>query len=203
MAVLAAVMMAFYPRGLMFLAGALVAEGFLSHRRFVALAQFPVLWLMVFLLSWHQIQALSEPLHIGLTNVFEWSQDARLPLAIIAFAAGTLTFTGIAGGYGLFGRMLRTPLFQYLGTISYSFYLWHALVMSSVKTLMKQSGLAAASGHGAQAVFLLLTLPFSLIAAHFSQRILERGAGLWLRRRLHHTIPLQTAALEHPQPSPG
>jgi peptidoglycan/LPS O-acetylase OafA/YrhL len=201
MVALAAVTLAFYPRGVLFLSGALVAEGFLNHRRFALVIRFPFLWLMAFLLTWHEIQVLSDPRHIAVTTLFEWAQDARLPLGIIAFAAATLGFAGIAGGYGLFGRMLRTPVLQYLGTISYSFYLWHPLAMSSVKTLMKQTGLAAASGNGAQAMFLLLTLPPSLIAAHFSQRILERNAGLWLRRRMHHTVPLQTAALESPQPS--
>jgi peptidoglycan/LPS O-acetylase OafA/YrhL len=199
--VLAMLMLCFYPRGLLFLAGVLVAEGFLDHPRFATLVRYPFLWVMIFLLLWHEIQVLSDPIHIALTNTLQWAEDGRLPLGVLAFVAATFGFAGIARGHGPFGSMLRTPLFQYLGTISYSFYLWHPLVMSSVKTVMKVSGLATASGEGAQFMFLILTLPPSIAIAHVSQRILERNAGLWLRRRMHHSVPLQTAALESPQPS--
>ncbi len=192
---LAGLMLAFYPRGLFLMSGVLVAEGFLDHPRLAALLRHPLPWLLAFLLAWHEIQILSLPRHIILTTLFEWAHDMRLPLAVVAFLAATLAFAGIAGGHGALGRFLRMPVLQYLGTVSYSFYLWHPIVMSGVKTAMLRTGLAAGSGDAAQAVFLILALPPSLLAAHASQRVLERGAGVWLRRRLHHPVPLQTAAL--------
>ncbi len=191
----AAVMMAFYPRALFLLSGVLVAEGYLNRGRLAALARVPLLWLFAFLLAWHEIQILSLPRHIITTTLFQWAADWRLPLAVLGFAAGTLAFTGIAAGHGATGRLLRSPVLQYFGTISYSLYLWHPIVMSGVKLGMRHFGVAAAAGDGAQAAFLLLALPPSVLVAHVSQRVFERAAGVWLRRRLHHPAPLQTAAL--------
>jgi peptidoglycan/LPS O-acetylase OafA/YrhL len=191
----AAAMLALDPRGLPFLSGVLVAEGYLSSPRLAGLLRYPLPLLLIFLMAWHEIQILSLPKLLILTNLFEWAHDFRLPLAILAFVAATLAFGGIAAGHGLLGRFLRTPVLQYLGTISYSFYLWHPIVMSGVKIAMIHTGLAAAAGYGAQALFLVLALPPSLLLAHASQRVLERGAGIWLRHRLHHPVPLQTAAL--------
>jgi peptidoglycan/LPS O-acetylase OafA/YrhL len=191
----AAAMLALDPRGLPFLSGVLVAEGYLSSPRLAGLLRYPLPLLLIFLMAWHEIQILSLPNLLILTNLFEWAHDFRLPLAILAFVAATLAFGGIAAGHGLLGRFLRTPVLQYLGTISYSFYLWHPIVMSGVKIAMIHTGLAAAAGYGAQALFLVLALPPSLLLAHASQRVLERGAGIWLRHRLHHPVPLQTAAL--------
>ena len=195
MAAAAAAMLALYPRGLFLMSGVLVAEGFLTHPRLAPLVRHPLPWLLVFLLTWHEIQILSLPRHIILTTLFEWAGDARLPLAILAFIAATLAFAGTAGGQGALARLLLTRPMQYLGTVSYSLYLWHPIVMSGVKTAMLRTGLVAAAGHGAQAMFLVLALPPSLLIAHASQRILERRAGVWLRRHLHHPVSLETAAL--------
>ena len=197
---LAAVMLAFYPRALFLLCGVLVAEGFIERRRLTALARFPLLWLLAFLLAWHEIQMLSMPRQIIETTLFQWAAGARLPLAVFAFAAATLAFAGIASGHGALGRLLRSRVLQYFGTISYSLYLWHPIVMSGVKMAMRHFGVAEAAGEGAQAAFLVLALPPSVLAAHVSQRVFERGAGVWLRRRLHHPVPLQTAALADAPP---
>ena len=191
----AAAMLALYPRGLFLTSGVLVAEGFLEHRRLAALARYPLAWLLVFLAAWHEIQVLTLPLRTIQTTLFQWAGDARLPLALLGFVAATLAFAGITNGRGGLGRLLQTSPLQYMGTISYSFYLWHPIVMSGVKMAMIHSGLARASGDGAQAAFLVLAVAPSILVAHASQGVLERGAGVWLRRRLHHPAPLQTAAL--------
>ena len=191
---LAALMLAFYPRGIFLLSGVLVAEGMLERRWIASLARAPLVWLVIFLVSWHEIQMLTLPRHIIMTTLFAWAGDFRLPLAVLGFMAATLAFAGIAASHGILGRFLGTRPMQYMGTISYSFYLWHPIVMSGVKLTMKHSGLAGAAGGGAQALFLVLALPPSLLAAHASQSLFERKAGSWLRRRLHHPISLQSAA---------
>ena len=66
--------------------------------------------------------------------------------------------------------------------------------MSVIKHGLIVSGLAGKAGSSAQLLFLVLALPPSLLLAHYSQRVLEQGAGLWLRRRLHHPAPLATPA---------
>ena len=191
---LAALAIAFYPRAVFFLAGVIVAEGLLDHRLPAALTRFPVMLLALFLCAWRGVQMLSRPSPLTTSTMFEWVHDARLPLAILAFVAAALGFAGLATGRGLLGRFLRLPIMQYLGTISYSFYLWHPIVMSGVKHEMIVSGLARAVGSSAQMVFFLLALPPSLIAAHYSQLLLERALAMRLRRRLHHPAPLAARA---------
>ena len=193
-AVLMALMLAFYPRGIFLLSGVLVAEGMLERRWIAALARAPLVWLVIFLASWREIQMLTLPRHIIMTTFLDWAGDVRLPLAMLGFVAATLAFAGIAAGHGALGRFLCVRPMQYMGTISYSFYLWHPIIMSGVKLIMRHYGLAGAAGSGAQALFLVLALPPSLLVAHVSQELFERRAGSWLRRRLHHPISLQSAA---------
>lgn len=186
---IAIVAVALYPRALLFVAGILVAEGVLDSRRICWLANWPILMLAIFLLTWRGIQGLT-PGDVTRTTLFEWASDWRLPLAVIAFTAATLGFAGLARGIGPLGRLLRCPILQYLGTISYSFYLWHPIAMAGVKYEMTRSGLSAAAGWNAQLVFFALALPPSLVAAHISQHLLEHAVGVRLRRRLHHPAPL-------------
>ena len=203
---IAAIAFAFYPRALFFLAGVLVAEGLvdkgLGRWRWAArLIRYPLPLLLLFLCAWREVQVLSRPIPLTMSTMFEFAHDIRLPLTILAFTAATLGFAGLVAGRGLLGRFLTLPVMQYLGTISYSFYLWHPIVMAGVKRAMYVSGMVRAVGPGAQLAFFLLALPPSLLVAHYSQLILERGAGRWLRQRLHHPAPLAARAEAiHPAP---
>jgi len=190
---LAFVVLALHPRALLFLAGVLVAEGALESRRISWLTNRPILMSAIFLLAWRAIQGLT-PVDITRTTLFEWAGDRRLPLAVIALIAATCGFAGVVRGVGPLGRLLRRPVLQYLGTISYSFYLWHPIAMACIKYEMGRSGLTAAVGWNAQLVFFVLALPPSLVAAHISQRVLEHAVGVRLRRRLHHPAPLADRA---------
>jgi len=186
---IALVVLVLYPRALLFIAGILVAEEALESRRIRWLTNHPILMLAIFLLAWRGIQGLT-PVDITRTTLVEWAGDWRFPLAAIAFAAATFGFAGLARGIGPLGALLRHPALQYLGTISYSFYLWHPIAMAGVKYEMIRTGLAAAAGWNAQLVFFALALPPSLLVAHVSQRVLEHAVGVRLRRRLHHPAPL-------------
>jgi len=95
----------------------------------------------------------------------------------------------LAAEYGALGSMLTSCVLLYLGTISYSFYLWQIIMLLVIKFGLIKSGLAGKAGSSAQLLFLVLALPPSLLLAHYSQRVLEQGAGVWLRRRLHHPAP--------------
>lgn len=183
---LAALLVALYPRAMYFLAGVVVAEGLIDRRWAAPFTRFPILMLLLFLACWRGVQLLSRPIPLTMSTMFEWMHDVRLPLAMLAFAAATLGFAGLVAGRGPLGRFLRLPVMQYLGTISYSFYLWHPIVMSGVKHEMIVSGLVQTIGPWSQAAFFILALPPSLLLAHFSQILLERGAGRWLRNRMHH-----------------
>ena len=204
-----AAFVAFYPRALFFVSGVLVAEAghqstgrlgpvLVRARPLARLARYPVVLLIVFLLAWREIQELSLPRHIVDTTMFQWMTDWRLPLELVAFAAATLGFAGLASGEGRAARLLCTRAMQFMGTISYSFYLWSPIVMSILKQGMLRSGLAVAAGPAAQLLFLVLALPPSILVAWASQRALERGAGAWMRRRLHHRPPLEPALANPP-----
>ncbi|MBO0710788.1 MAG: acyltransferase [Acetobacteraceae bacterium] len=207
-----AVLVALYPRALFFVSGVLVAEaaarstgrlepGVVRAAPLARLSRYPVALLIVFLLAWREIQELSLPAHIIDTTMFQWMTDWRLPLEFIAFAAATLGFAGLAAGEGCVGRLLCTRAIQFMGTISYSFYLWSPIVMSILKQGMLRSGLAVAAGPAAQVLFLALSLPPSILISWASQRLLERGAGAWVRQRLHHRPSLGPVATPPPGPA--
>lgn len=180
------VLIACYPRSVLLPAGILVARGWPRSDALVRLTHYPLPLILLFLLCWRMVQELSLPSHIIHTTMLDWSADARLPLALLAIMSAMLGFAGIVRGHGLFGRVLCLRPFQYLGTISYSFYLWHPIVMSGVKAALLHAGIPQAAGIWAQLVFFIAALPPALAISHASQRILERGLAVRLRRWLRH-----------------
>jgi peptidoglycan/LPS O-acetylase OafA/YrhL len=177
------------PRGAFLAAGVLVALGLPRAPALRWPTLFPGVMLLLFLACWRGVQELTLPRHIVQTTLLDWAQDARLPLAVLAFGFAVLGFRGLVDGHGALVRLLRTRPLLYLGTISYSFYLWHPIVMSVVKAGLLRSGAAAAAGPWAQALFFLVALPPALAVSHVSQRVLERWLAARLRRRLHHPPP--------------
>jgi len=178
----AAVLLVLFPRAIFFLSGLLAYEGLVARVPGAArLTRAPGAMLLAFLAAWAGVQALTPaPLHIVQTTLADWAGDARLPLAALAFAAATLAFQGIVEGRGALGRMLVSRPMLYLGTISYSLYLWHLPAMGVVRRAMIGAGLIEAAGPWAQAAFAAMALPLSLLAAHLSHRIIE----VWLTGRL-------------------
>jgi peptidoglycan/LPS O-acetylase OafA/YrhL len=183
-------MIVFYPRGIFFLSGVSVALGVARLRPVAILARYPVLFLVTFLLLWRLIDDLSLPQFIIDTNLFELAGDRRGPLVILAFIAATIGFAGIAAESGVSGKVLRSAPMQFMGTISYSFYLWHPIIMSMIKQAMLRSGAVELAGPSSQLLFFALSWPPSLLIGWLSQRVLERGVGTWLRHRLHHRASL-------------
>ena len=191
-----AVLIAYYPRGAFLLAGMLVAAGWPRGGVLLRLTRHPLPLVVLFLLCWRTIRHLSAPDRIISTTMVEWAGDWRLPLALLSFFAASLGFRGIVAGHGRLGTLLRSRPLHYLGTISYSFYLWHPVVMSGVKTALLHAHVLQASGMWAQALFFAVALPPSLAVSHISERVLERRFSAWMRRRLHHTPPTQPPAID-------
>lgn len=173
-------LIAFHPRAVFFIAGILVAQGVFSIGPLRRLAVWPLAWLVLFLTAWQGLAAAQTPYF---TTMFDWTLTGQWPLALVAFAALTLAMAGIARGEGWFCRLLRSRPLQWAGTVSYSLYLWHLIVLGVVKTAMTMAGLTALAGGGAQILLLLIGLPASLLLAQISYRLLEQRLTGWLRRR--------------------
>ena len=174
----------------MVLAAALAAKPHWSRY-----APAPGLCLLVFLVAWEGVCQLGggDLMHV---DALQFS-PAMILLAVAAVLAATLSFAGLLGGRGVFCAMLQSPPLQFLGSVSYSLYLWHPIVMSMVKHFMYVAHLPDHLGSCTQLAFLALSLPPSLALAWVSQHLLEKRVTVWLRRRLE-TLVVRRPAIRAP-----
>jgi peptidoglycan/LPS O-acetylase OafA/YrhL len=107
----------------------------------------------------------------------------------LGFFVGVPLFAALVHGTGRFGKVLRHRAMQYLGDISYSFYLWHPFAYFAGKKLVRAAGSGLPPVLQVALLF-LMTLPVALALSHASNRLIERQATDWLRRRLlrHSTV---------------
>lgn len=181
--VLGAVLIVLFPRALLIPAGILIALGRGESRPWRALSAVPGCWLVLFLALWRWSDVASGSVQTASPVVLPsaiWL--GVLPAMLVAGVCGGLALNGIAAGRGTIGRLLSTRVFQWLGSVSYSFYLWHPVAMATVKAVMEKMDVPAALGPWSQLAFGALSLPPALVAAHVSQRWLEVGLTRWLRR---------------------
>lgn len=139
----------------------------------------PGLCLLLFLALWHVVTQDYHRTHADL--------GVPMALAILGSAlCGGLAFNSITQGHGWLGAVLRSRTMQFFGTISYSFYLWHAIAMYPVKHGLIARLLPQLGPAWTLAVFTVLSLTLAIFISWLSYRVLEAGAGGWLRRRLAH-----------------
>ncbi len=173
-----AVLLNFYPRGLFFVPGvvAFVCEGWiLDHRRWFG---FPLAALAVFLCAWSLTGVdLSQPS----SQIVHWLTDRRIVMLVIAFAAGLHLIAAVMCGRGALGYLLATGPMQFLGTISYSFYLWHPVVVVVAKRLITHYLPAAQWPVLGALVFTVVCVTGSIAAGWLSWRLFEVGFSRWLR----------------------
>jgi peptidoglycan/LPS O-acetylase OafA/YrhL len=170
------------PRALFFLSGLLLIADPAVNSWFHRLGRWPATMLVLFLASWSAVELIGGTPIIEQT-VLGWVGTWQLPLAVLAFASATAALAGIERGQGWLGAVLRTPLMLWLGTISYSLYLWHPVVLAGIKRAMDRFGLVDMAGPASQLLLLLLALPVALAVSHVSQQVLEVRLARMLRRR--------------------
>ena len=181
------VIVSFYPRGAFFLSGLIVYGELIKIRAVRKLSEAPALLLLVFFAAW-QFAAVSvaddlSPTDSRFPTLPNWDDPLAILAAVIAFAAATLALQGIVDGRGWFaGAFLTSRQMLWLGTVSYSLYLWHPIVLGIVKVLMKAAGIPDLVGEWSQVVFFCLATPPSLVVAWLSQVFLERRVTTALRR---------------------
>ena len=169
----------------------IVAWALTREPRWARYAAMPGLWLVVFLITWEGLCLLNGGDLMQVTALQLRPVSALLvPVALVAAA---LAFAGVLGGRGFFCVILRSAPLQLLGSISYSLYLWHPIMMSMIKHAMYVRHLPDHVGPYAQAVFLGLSLPSSCAVAWVSQRVLEKRVTVWLRRRLEGGVRRRSA----------
>ncbi len=174
------------PRGLFFLPGVIVAlyEPWLKARPRLFSLALPSL--AVFLASWLAVGFDAAEIGVPMTSVLG---DVRAAWVAVAFVAGLHMFAAIASGHARDFRLLGSRFFQYLGDISYSFYLCHPIVMFAVKKLVNRWVVPQWGDVAGLATFAVVSFGLSLVASHLSNRLLEKRLAGWLKARFAAARP--------------
>jgi len=175
------------PRAILMVPGVLLALRLINGNRLrglhaapgVALVLFLACWRAVPILQWHSWAETNilGPLYIPFDA---WL--SAFPFMIGGGIFGTLALVGIHEGRGMLSRLLATPPLLWLGTVSYSFYLWHPMVLAMIKHGPGMAGLMSAAGPAAQLLQFCIGLPIVLLVSWASQRWIEVRLTRWLRR---------------------
>jgi peptidoglycan/LPS O-acetylase OafA/YrhL len=142
--------------------------------------------LMLFLLLWRSVDAAGLEAGFSLPSLLREGQALPLLGALFAGAVGMASLSA-PGSSAL--PLLRTPLLQRLGTISYSFYLWHLLAMFAAKRALSLLAADSLGRWAATLLFAALSLSLSWLLAALSWRWVEQGLGRTLRQRLGRVKP--------------
>lgn len=186
-----ALLIAEHPRSIFFLSGMIVALGWMDrHWLTRRLARYPLYYLALFLLTW---MTLSLGVWPFIVPVYEFGLGETGCL-ILAFLAVTLAIQGIANGAGVLGRLLATPALQWLGTVSYSLYIWHLIILHEARWWLHLTGWEEALGVWAQPLVVAATIAPILGVAWVSYRVLEVGASTALRNALRARPPVRQPA---------
>lgn len=146
----------------------------------------PGVWLALALLAWYEA---FERWHLpwSVTHLSDLPvADGAVGMAWLVLGIG-FAYLGMGGlllEAGAVSRWLKGPILQWLGTISFSLYLWQTIVMALVKHAMSRLGFTETVGAGAQFCFFALSLAPTLWVSHWSQRWLEDELTQKMRRAI-------------------
>jgi peptidoglycan/LPS O-acetylase OafA/YrhL len=180
-AVPAAIFICMFPRSLYFVTGVLVfkyRDWFAQHVRWL---KFPVVSLIVFLVAWRATGVGKAHLN---DTLIDYLLDGRWIFAAIAFVASLHMFASVTLNSSRQFAFLNGPTFQLLGNISYSFYLWHALVMSVTKRVVNAFVTPEFGVTVGFVVFIVSSLAIAIPVSWASWQIFE----VRLAKRLRHAL---------------
>lgn len=140
----------FAPRALFFLAGVLAATGLAERSPLRHLSRAPGFCLIAFLCFWQATSNATSP-HID--PVYQWGRAFHWLTGPLAFLAAAAAINGLAHGRGLTSQILQWRPLLWLGTVSYSLYIWHPLVLGTFKSVMYKLHLPAMLGLWSQPFF--------------------------------------------------
>lgn len=202
--VVGVMLLAAFPRAILMPVGMVIAAGYDIPRWIERIAARPLLPLIAFLLIWRALDLHTHggimAMSPGQIGFLAWLM--RFPAILAAGLLGGAALLGISRRNGLLGRALISRPLQWLGMISYSFYLWQPVVMGPVKRWLHAAGAFASAGQASQLLFALVSLPIALALAHFSQAWIEVRLTRALRRigprEGDHRAPLTATAPSTP-----
>lgn len=169
-------LIAIYPRMIFFVVGAgvysLVKNG--AEVRFRIKSGFIVnlflFFVLLFLMQYHD--------DIGL----DISPTAMLLAYLGSIILGYLVFIEIVMQSFLPKRLLSSSVMQFLGTISYSLYIWHTILMFGTKRVFE--GTVGSLGGGVSfALFAATSISLSIIVSYASYRVFEVKVAKFLLRK--------------------
>ncbi|SEQ83154.1 Peptidoglycan/LPS O-acetylase OafA/YrhL, contains acyltransferase and SGNH-hydrolase domains [Solimonas aquatica] len=104
-------------------------------------------------------------------------------LLVLSFFLGLILFDAVVAGRGLLIAALRWRPIQFTATVSYSFYLWHAVLMWPLKRSLVPKLLPVLGPELTFVVFTLASLLLSWAVAWVSYELLESRLRQYLARR--------------------
>lgn len=165
-----------YPRTSFFLIGVIAFYKGGDFARKFRIFNFPLIWFLIFFLTWN----LPGPNGTELTNKWIWSNP--YPPGIIALFAGFSAFSFIVNANGFFSKILCNRFFQFLGNISYSFYLFHTLFMFGVRGSINKLVVSwEINQYIAIIIFAVISFILATIASFISYRLIEQGISRRLK----------------------
>jgi peptidoglycan/LPS O-acetylase OafA/YrhL len=169
------------PRGLFFIPGIVIGMGWLPLQRIAPWLKYPFLGVFIFMLAWRGVDLnAAHPAAYSLADVFTgWP----LLLTTISMFAALYAFAGICLD-GPQTAWLRNGFMQQLGKISYSFYLWHPVVMFATKRITYAWVLPLAGSILAVIFFAVSSFVLAYAISSLSQQLLEVRVGKALRQWL-------------------
>jgi peptidoglycan/LPS O-acetylase OafA/YrhL len=100
-----------------------------------------------------------------------------------ASISGVLMFWSVVKGRCYLSRFLKTRMLTYFGTISYSFYLWHAVVTFPLKFAFARE-VGRLGAFWTMVLFGMCGLIGSVVVSHMSYELLEKRVGRALRAKV-------------------
>jgi exopolysaccharide production protein ExoZ len=173
------------PSTLFFVTGVLVLlkrDALERHRRYL---RWPLLSFAIYLAAWRHTEAYT------LTGFVDprWWLSTRGIAAAVALLASLHLFACICLDTSRQLGFLRSRVFQWLGTVSYSLYLWHLLVMGVVKRAVLTFVVPQLGNTLGLVIFASASLALTAAVAWLSYTWLEARFGRWLRRRWARPAP--------------
>jgi len=165
------------PRALFFIPGIIIALNWqaLTNARWL---RFPLLSLVLFLIAWRVVDLdQSRPTTSAIAQVVS---SYSIAWSLLAFISSLHLFACVCTGAGIARRLSHASM-QLLGNVSYSFYLWHPLVMFAVKKPVTMWLLPHAGWMAAGVVFTVTSFTLSLLISKVSYELIERKLSRRLR----------------------